>query len=171
MINHRIDIACDITDGVGPSGAFLGTGGKRRNILIENKYCAKIQSLKLCCLQPAKGRKTEMLFNEVPIKSIFPVLVTDFWCISLSSLSAGKPILQTITKTKTYARETQIKNAHHVSIACARPGAGRPSPPAWSAGGAAANAFPGFQHSHCASGSTGRGGGHRTSISLDRRVV
>lgn len=23
VINHRIDIACDITDGVGPSGAFL----------------------------------------------------------------------------------------------------------------------------------------------------
>ncbi|KAI1234983.1 hypothetical protein IHE44_0002611 [Lamprotornis superbus] len=60
-----------------------------------------------------------------------------------------KPILQTITKTKTYVRETQIKNAHHVSIACARPGAGRPSPPARSAGGGAA------KHSRCASGSAG----------------
>lgn len=80
-----------------------------------------------------------------------------FGAFPLSSLSAGKPILQTITKTKTYVRETQIKNAHHVSIACTRPGAGRPSPPAWSAGGAAANVFPALKHSCCASGSAGWG--------------
>lgn len=166
MINHRIVTACDITDGVGPSGVFLSTGGKKSNILLENKYCAKIQSLKLRCLQPVKGRKTETLFNEVQTMPIFPVPVTDFWCVFLSSLSAGKPILQTITKTKTYVRETQIKNAHHVSIACARPGAGRPSPPARSAGGAAANAFPALKHSCCASGSAG---GDQTLISWNRR--
>lgn len=71
MINHRIDIACDITDGVGPSGAFLSAGGKKSNILLENKYCAKIQSLKLCCLQPVKGRENAMLFNEVQINVLF----------------------------------------------------------------------------------------------------
>lgn len=104
--------------------------------------------------------------------SFLPVPVTDFRCISLLPLSAGKPILQTITKTKTYARETQIKNAHHVSIACARPGAGRRSPPARSAGGAAANAFPGFKHCRCAEAAPGgdqsidfleQAGGLRTS--------
>lgn len=78
MINHRVDIACDITDGVGPSGAFLSTGGKKSNILLENKYWAKIQRLKLCCLQPVGGKKTETLPNEVQITSIFPVPVTGF---------------------------------------------------------------------------------------------
>lgn len=78
MINHRIDIACDITDGVGPSGAFLSTGGKKSNISLENKYCVKIQSVKLHCLQPVKGRKTETLFSEVQRISVFPGPVTDF---------------------------------------------------------------------------------------------
>lgn len=43
-----------------------------------------------------------------------------YWSIFilLCFLSPGKPILQTIIKIKTYARETQIKNAYHVSMTC-----------------------------------------------------
>lgn len=45
------------------------------------------------------------------------MLVTDFGAnFFLFFLSLGKPILQTIIKIKTYARETQIKNAYHVSM-------------------------------------------------------
>lgn len=38
--------------------------------------------------------------------------------LMLFFFSPGKPILQTIIKIKTYARETQIKNAYHVSMTC-----------------------------------------------------